>query len=275
MTVLHSVDFFPSGQVPVAIEPRAPQPEFPEHHHDFYEIVLVEQGAGVHVFNGSPYALSSGCVCFVRDRDRHQFEQTDDLHLTNVLFRAPDAFRYLSGVERLLPCERDGIYPAHWRVVHGVMQQAGGLIARLGTMPAQQSAEEAALYESLFLQLLVVLRMGCLTRAGDDAEGRLHRLIEWLQAHFADEVDWEDLAERFSLPLRTLHRQLKSHTGMTPQRYLTRLRLLQARHQLCHSDDSVTDIAYRCGFGDSNHFSTLFKREFDLSPRALRQRTHH
>jgi AraC family L-rhamnose operon regulatory protein RhaS len=57
---------------------------------------------------------------------------------------------------------------------------------------------------------------------------------------------------------------------MTPQRYLTRLRLLQARHQLCHSDSSVTDIAYQCGFGDSNHFSTLFKREFDQSPRALR-----
>lgn len=53
---------------------------------------------------------------------------------------------------------------------------------------------------------------------------------------------------------------------MTPQRYLTRLHLLQARHQLCYSDNSVTDIAYLCGFGDSNHFSTLFKREFSQSP---------
>lgn len=46
MTVLHSVDFFPSGKAPVAIEPRLPQAAFPEHHHDFHEIVIVEHGTG-------------------------------------------------------------------------------------------------------------------------------------------------------------------------------------------------------------------------------------
>lgn len=46
MTVLHSVDFFPSGNASVAIEPRLPQADFPEHHHDFHEIVIVEHGTG-------------------------------------------------------------------------------------------------------------------------------------------------------------------------------------------------------------------------------------
>ena len=54
MTVLHCVDFFPTGKAPVAIEPRLPQPAFPEHHHDFHEIVVVEHGTGIHVFNGQP-----------------------------------------------------------------------------------------------------------------------------------------------------------------------------------------------------------------------------
>ncbi len=77
----------------------------------------------------------------------------------------------------------------------------------------------------------------------------------------------------FSLSLRTLHRQLKQQTGLTPQRYLNRLRLMKARHLLRHSEASVTDIAYRCGFSDSNHFSTLFRREFNWSPRDIRQGT--
>jgi hypothetical protein len=38
--------FFPTGKAPVAIEPRLPQPAFPEHHHDFHEIVVVEHGTG-------------------------------------------------------------------------------------------------------------------------------------------------------------------------------------------------------------------------------------
>ena len=62
MTVLHSVDFFPAGGSPVAIEPRLPQAAFPEHHHDFHEIVIVEHGTGIHVFNGQPYTISGGTV---------------------------------------------------------------------------------------------------------------------------------------------------------------------------------------------------------------------
>jgi AraC family L-rhamnose operon regulatory protein RhaS len=100
--------FFPSGGSPVAIEPRLPQAAFPEHHHDFHEIVIVEHGTGIHVFNGQPYTISGGTVCFVRDHDRHLYEHTDNLCLTNVLYRAPDAFRFLAGVSQLLPQEQDG-----------------------------------------------------------------------------------------------------------------------------------------------------------------------
>ena len=91
--------------------------------------------------------------------------------------------------------------------------------------------------------------------------------MAWLEDHFAQEICWEEVAAQFSLSLRTLHRQLKQQTGLTPQRYLNRVRLMKARHLLRHSDESVTDIAYRCGF----HFSTLFRREFDWSPRDIRQ----
>ncbi|MCY0557211.1 helix-turn-helix domain-containing protein, partial [Klebsiella pneumoniae] len=69
----------------------------------------------------------------------------------------------------------------------------------------------------------------------------------------------------------TLHLQLKQHTCLTQQRYLNRVRMMKASHLLSHRDERVTDIAYRCCFGDSNHFSKLFRREFDWSPRDIRQ----
>lgn len=111
MTILHSTDFFKAGISTVAIEPRLPQSAFPEHHHDFHEIVIVEQGSGIHVFNGQPYTIGGGSVCFIRDHDRHLYEHTDNLCLTNVLYRAPDAFRFLAGVSQLLPQEQEGNYP--------------------------------------------------------------------------------------------------------------------------------------------------------------------
>ena len=272
MTVLHSVDFFPGGGLPIAIEPRAPQGAFPEHHHDdFHEIVIVEQGAGIHIFNGEPRPLCGGCVCFVRDHDRHLYENTERLILTNVLYRGPEAFRFVTGFQHLLPQEIEGSYPSHWRIGSKVLAQAKTLIAGIETPFGQPTLENQAEQEMRFMQLLVLLRRGCSELPGEDQDGRMRGLLNWLAEHFSEEVDWEALASRFSLSLRTLHRQLKQQTGSTPQRYLNRLRLLQARHLLRHSDIRITDIAFQCGFGDSNHFSTLFKREFGLSPRTIRQ----
>ncbi|MCJ7927926.1 HTH-type transcriptional activator RhaS [Erwinia sp. 9145] len=271
MTVLHGVDFFPSAQASVAIEPRLPQSAFPEHHHDFFEIVIVERGTGTHVFNGQPYTLSGGSVCFVRDHDRHLYEHTENLFLTNVLYRAPDAFCFLSGVEKLLPAEKDSVYPSHWRVNQRVLHQVKEIIERFVGMDNESDPHTVANREILFMQLLVLLRQAGLAEKTDEPEGRLNHLIAWLEEHFAEEVCWEYLADNFTLSLRTLHRQLKQQTGLTPQRYLNRLRLIRARHLLRHGEESVTDIAFQCGFGDSNHFSTLFKREFGCSPRAVRQ----
>lgn len=272
MTVLHSVDFFPSGGLPIAIEPRAPQGAFPEHHHDdFHEIVIVEQGAGIHIFNGEPRPLCGGCVCFVRNHDRHLYENTDKLTLTNVLYRGPEAFRFVTGFQHLLPQECEGNYPSHWRIGNKVLAQAKALIDDLGKSPDGADWENQAEQEMRFMQLLVLLRRGCSELPGDDQDGRMRGLLNWLAEHFSEEIDWEALATRFSLSLRTLHRQLKQQTGSTPQRYLNQLRLLQARHLLRHSEMRITDIAYQCGFGDSNHFSTLFKREFGTSPRTIRQ----
>lgn len=272
MTVLHSVDYFPSGGLPIAIEPRAPQGAFPEHHHDdFHEIVIVEQGAGIHIFNGEPRPLCGGCVCFVRNHDRHLYENTDKLILTNVLYRGPEAFRFVTGFQHLLPQECEGNYPSHWRIGNRVLAQAKALIDDLGKSPDRAGWENQAEQEMRFMQLLVLLRRGCSELPGDDQDGRMRGLLNWLAEHFSEEIDWEALATRFSLSLRTLHRQLKQQTGSTPQRYLNQLRLLQARHLLRHSEMRITDIAYQCGFGDSNHFSTLFKREFGTSPRTIRQ----
>lgn len=136
MTILHSTDFFKAGISTVAIEPRLPQSAFPEHHHDFHEIVIVEQGSGIHVFNGQPYTIGGGSVCFIRDHDRHLYEHTDNLCLTNVLYRAPDAFRFLAGVSQLLPQEQEGNYPSHWRVNQTVLQQVRHIVAQIEAVGA-------------------------------------------------------------------------------------------------------------------------------------------
>lgn len=271
MTQLCGEEFFSSTEATVAIEPRQPQADFPEHFHDFWEIVLVEKGSGIHVFNDQPFTLCSGTLCFVRADDHHLFESVDQLNLINVLYRSPQGFRFLSDIAGFLPDIDQAQRQVHWQINQQTMQQAKTAIHNLAQVSSDNSLESIAASEGQFLQLLIMLRQSCFqTRADGNREQRLQSLLRWLQLNFSDDIDWLTLADQFSLPLRTLHRQVKQHTGMTPQRYLNRLRLLEARKQLQQSDKTITEIAHACGFSDSNHFSTQFRREFSHSPKMLR-----
>ncbi|THJ74139.1 helix-turn-helix domain-containing protein [Candidatus Frankia alpina] len=48
------------------------------------------------------------------------------------------------------------------------------------------------------------------------------------------------------------------------------MRIDVARRRLTESELTVTEVAQLCGFSSSSQFSTAFRRETGMSPRAFR-----
>ena len=67
------------------------------------------------------------------------------------------------------------------------------------------------------------------------------------------------------------HRLFTRFHGVTPHRYLSRLRLERARALLRASERSVIDVATECGFESLGSFTTLYKRTFGVSPGAAKK----
>ena len=62
------------------------------------------------------------------------------------------------------------------------------------------------------------------------------------------------------------HRLFGAIHGVTPHRYLSRLRLEKARALLRGGGLAVADVAAACGFESTGSFTTLFKRTFGVTP---------
>lgn len=64
-----------------------------------------------------------------------------------------------------------------------------------------------------------------------------------------------------------------AQVGTTPSRYLLARRLQAAAEQLKRSTDSnsVTTVAFDCGFNDLSYFSRTFRKRYRVSPRDFRQ----
>ena len=273
MYTLRSFDFFPRQEDAVALAFREPQEPFPEHTHDFNEIFIVDGGSGLHVLNDFPYTINCGMCFYINADDRHLFEQVDDLRLVNILYRPNTSFTFIKNFSHLLPSPDDGCV---WSISPVLKKALKGLLDEMKLQVEQEPLIEQCRQETLFLRILMLLRQGRyrITSTGSNQD-KLQQILLYLQQNPQDEINWEALAERFFITPRTLHRQFLSHTGQTPQKYLNTLRLNRAKYQIQSTDDTLTEIAFACGFSDSNNFSTSFKKALGISPSQLRKSLHY
>ena len=80
-----------------------------------------------------------------------------------------------------------------------------------------------------------------------------------------------ETAAHFAVSPSHLSRVFHQETGFGVREYLIHYRIRQACDLLLNSELTVTQIADRCGFSDSNYFGDAFKKATGLSPREYRK----
>lgn len=97
-------------------------------------------------------------------------------------------------------------------------------------------------------------------------------LQAWLLANFSKpDISLDQLCQQSGLNSRTLSRRFRQATGYSPLSFLKQVRLNQARDLLKNSDLGIAEIALQTGYPDSDYFSRLFKRQYQLSPTDFRR----
>lgn len=271
--------FFPDPNSVVSVLPRSPQQEFPEHVHEFDELVIARSGSGMNYIDGQPAPICRGSVFYVRANQTHLLDQLDELHLTNVLI-LPKRFKHVSHetVADLL-AQKTGVDADTYVIGGGTLRRVEALLNRIAEESENRVEYSDQMIELLLGQLMIELWRGQPEEKGsnasngspDEKDARLTALLRHLNGHFDEEIDWDRLAERFAIPLRTLSRKIADVTGMPPNNYLNRIRLCHAMRLLRETDKTVTEIAFACGFNDSNYFTARFHREVGTTPLKYRK----
>ncbi|MGI9644853.1 MAG: GlxA family transcriptional regulator [Ilumatobacteraceae bacterium] len=85
-----------------------------------------------------------------------------------------------------------------------------------------------------------------------------------------------ELARQVGLSERHFLRTFTEEVGVSPARYVARVRVDAARQALESSDDTVAAIARRCGFGTAETMRRTMVRHVGVPPDSYRRRfTHH
>jgi len=253
------------------------------HRHDFHELVVILAGRGRHVTEQEVYPIEAGDVFLVRGEMAHGYADTRAMTLINILFDPRRLKLPLSTLDdlpgyhvlfRVEPRLRErGRFRSRLRLDAADLAEAGNLIARLQD---ELNARRPG-YRFMAATHLMAL-IGFLSRCYSQAQHpdvkplmRFGEVLSYVEEHCAERLTVAGLARRAHMSESTLTRLFHRVTGHPPLEHVIRVRIARARELLQRPDLRITEVAFECGFNDSNYFSRQFKAIAGMPPRLYRR----
>ena len=245
------------------------------HCHPYFELSYIEHGS---------------CRFFVEDT-------MYDLHDGDFLLIPPQVFhytRYLFG-----PCLRCGIYfrledlegkllsflpegkefLTRLRVFQAPSasrRELAGLIGRMAAEEENFDERTPLMLNAMLQELLLSCSRVCIYLTESPAsihttDRQVLQAARFINEHFRQQITAGDIAAAAGFSPNYLSRKFREAAGIGVHDYLVFIRLRNAAFELLTTDDSVTDIALRNGFSDSNYFKDVFKKKYGTTPREYRK----
>jgi AraC-like DNA-binding protein len=273
-TYLH--DFF------ISVQDVPEHPDYPEHTHEFTELVIVYEGTGINCIDGFEYPITAGDVFVVHAEQKHAYKKTQHLHLCNVLFdsnllglQSLD-MKHLPGFHALFFLEPQLRKTNFNSRLH--LQGPDIIKARTIVEEIEKEVDEQKPGFRLISQSLLLLLIGKLSRwyaqvtREDSAKLMLiAKSLACMEQKLYEPLSIKQLAKMASMSERSFYRAFQKATGVSPNQHLTNLRLTQAAELLRHSDASITEIAFECGFQDSSYMTKQFRKNLGVTPSMFRK----
>lgn len=101
----------------------------------------------------------------------------------------------------------------------------------------------------------------------------IEETVKHIQKNYMNEITLSDMAKYHSVSPEHLSRTFKKETGFGFAEFLTLVRLQKAEYMLKNEPGkTVCEVAYACGFNDSNYFSDKFKRAYGQAPSKFKKK---
>ena len=126
--------------------------------------------------------------------------------------------------------------------------------------------------DTLIHPLVSMLELAYIKNGEDKEETWLDGVIRYVKQYHTQDLTLDHLCDHFGCSRSRISHIFKSNMGVNFREYLTDLRLTDAESLLKFSDLTVTEIAYSVGFCDSNYFSSVFKKRYNISPKNYRKK---
>ncbi|MBK9935310.1 MAG: helix-turn-helix domain-containing protein [Cytophagaceae bacterium] len=99
---------------------------------------------------------------------------------------------------------------------------------------------------------------------------RLEKTFDYIRKNFHKEITLDEISKLNGMTPVSFSRFIKKRTGKTFIDSLNDIRMGYATRLLIDSTESISEIAYKCGYNNISYFNRLFKSKKKLTPKEFR-----
>jgi len=256
---------------------------FAWHWHPEIELTLILSGRIVYQVNDRIYELCEGQGLFCNTNALHAGHMADgeDCEYLSVTFHP----RMIYGFENSV-IQRELVDPILRNQALGAVMFEGREAWEQEILRAMREIETAhggadfpLRIQELLLRIWRHLAVsGCsghtqqnAVTQGRDVE-RIRKVLDYLHSHYAERITLEQIAEQMNLCRSESCRFFKKYMKQSVFDYLLSYRIEKSIGLLAGTEESVTDIALKCGFSSPAYFTKIFKQQMQCTPMHYRKK---
>lgn len=223
----------------------------------FVQLIWCVSGIGEVTLYDRKYTLQAGDFFYYLPGEDHSYRAISPLWKHRwVCFDGPKAADFMMSYG----------YPRHIRNAGTCPEQ---LFERLTETVSLGDPFQMRMHISILAEILALA--GVSKKRDLEAEPLVRQCVHLIQTSFQDpRVDINYLCEKLGVHRATLTRNFHQAMHRTPGEYLLAVRAHHGMTLLCGTNQSVSEIARRCGVGGIVRFSRLIRRITGCSPTQYR-----
>jgi AraC-like DNA-binding protein len=255
-----------------------------EHGHNFYEIVYIMWGEGVHVINkvGLPYR--SGTLFLLSPEDEHFFQISAPTRF--AIIRFTDHYftqkRHLTSDQSLVrrPEELMRNKFLKERVLFFDTTCSNILQNTIDNILSYKCKQDLSTSAIVFYQILTILGMVReeISRADATLTNEVpvkEHLLTYIHKHIYQPqlVQIKEIASHFNISPNYFSTFFKKNFGMTYLEYVHGYKIGLIEKRIASGETNFKQIAIEFGFTDESHLTNFFKQKKNINPASFRKKT--
>ncbi|MBS1661315.1 MAG: helix-turn-helix domain-containing protein [Bacteroidetes bacterium] len=253
---------------------------FPLHNHNYYELMFIRSGAGVHLLNGVETVYSGRAVFFLSPDDKHDLVIKEETQFSVILFLpavlksdlTPGAMEYWDALLESLLRKRQENYE-QWNASRSLNALQGLVDVAISEWQGHEQ-KVTELHVHLVRSMLLILKSNAGDIESNYGIGMVERIQNFIHKHIysPEKLTVDYLSKTFGVSGSHLRATFKKEMRLSLTDYIQSLKIQLIKEHMEIGNKTLTEISQEFGFSDSSHFYKFFVRMEGVSPKMYKKK---